>query len=137
MCALTSRVCAGPTIARGSKVKYEMHKPTGLLRVDRILYSSVMYPANYGFFPRTLDEDRDPLDVLVIMQEPVLPLSILRVRPIGMMQMLDQGEQDDKILAVHVDDPDVNHLHHINQLSVWVSPVVAAVASNAVADYLV
>ncbi len=103
-------------ISKGSKVKYEIDKPTGLLRVDRILYSSVMYPANYGFFPQTLAADGDPLDVLVLMQEPVQPLSILRTRPIGMMPMLDQGEADEKVIAVHLDDPEFNHFHHIDEL---------------------
>jgi inorganic pyrophosphatase len=103
-------------ITKGSKVKYEIDKATGLLRVDRILYSSVMYPANYGFYPRTLAEDGDALDVLVLMQEPVQPLSILRTRPIGMMPMLDQGEADEKIIAVHLDDPEFNHFQHIDEL---------------------
>src|SRR5215212_2534858 len=84
-------------IPKGSKVKYELDKETGLLKVDRILYSSVIYPANYGFIPRTLGDDDDPLDVLVLMQEPVQPLSLLNVRPIGMMPMVDDGESDEKI----------------------------------------
>ena len=83
-------------IPKGGKVKYELDKPSGLLRVDRVLYSSVVYPANYGFIPQTLGDDDDPLDVLVLMQEPVVPLSILRVRPIGMMTMVDQGQNDEK-----------------------------------------
>ncbi len=103
-------------IPKGGKVKYELDKPTGLLRVDRVLYSSVMYPANYGFIPQTLGDDGDPLDVLVLMQEPVYPLSILRVRPIGMMGMIDQGEGDEKILCVHLDDPEFRHFVHIDQL---------------------
>ena len=86
-------------IPKGSKVKYELDKENGLIRVDRVLYSSVIYPANYGFFPQTLGEDHDPLDLLVLMQEQVVPLSILRVRPIGMMNMLDQGENDEKSSA--------------------------------------
>eukprot|EP00922_Rhytidocystis_sp_ex-Travisia-forbesii_P016131 GHVS01023991.1.p2 GENE.GHVS01023991.1~~GHVS01023991.1.p2 ORF type:complete len:196 (+),score=26.79 GHVS01023991.1:195-782(+) len=92
-------------IPKGSKVKYELDKESGLLKVDRILYSSVIYPANYGFIPRTLGEDHDPLDILVFMSETVVPLSIVRVRPIGLMRMLDQGEEDDKIICVHLDDP--------------------------------
>eukprot|EP00922_Rhytidocystis_sp_ex-Travisia-forbesii_P016125 GHVS01023985.1.p1 GENE.GHVS01023985.1~~GHVS01023985.1.p1 ORF type:complete len:197 (+),score=30.52 GHVS01023985.1:245-835(+) len=92
-------------IPRGGKVKYELDKESGLLKVDRILYSSVIYPANYGFIPRTLGEDHDPLDMLVLMSETVVPLSIVRVRPIGLMRMLDQGEEDDKIICVHLDDP--------------------------------
>lgn len=95
-------------IPKGSKVKYELDKGTGLLRVDRVLHSSVMYPANYGFIPRTYGEDNDPLDVLVIMSEPVVPMSLMTVRPIGVMGMIDGGERDDKILCVHLDDPAVN-----------------------------
>jgi len=92
-------------IPKGSKVKYELDKTTGLLRVDRILYSSVVYPANYGFVPRTFCDDDDPLDVLVLNSEPVQALSILRARPIGLMRMEDDGKGDDKLIAVHVDDP--------------------------------
>lgn len=104
-------------ISKGSKVKYELDKDSGLLKVDRILYSSVVYPANYGFLPQTLGDDNDPLDILVLMQEPVLPLSILRIRPIGMMHMLDQGAGDEKILAVHVDDPEYQGFTHYRDLS--------------------
>lgn len=103
-------------IPKGSKVKYELHKETGLLYVDRILYSSVVYPANYGFLPRTLGDDGDPLDILCLMQEPVQPLSILRVRPIGVMFMVDQGKGDEKILCVHLDDPEYRGFTHIDQL---------------------
>jgi inorganic pyrophosphatase len=92
-------------ITKGSKVKYELDKETGLLMVDRVLYSSVIYPANYDFIPQTLGDD-DPLDVLVIMQEPVQPLSILRARPIGKMHMVDEGQGDEKIICVHLDDPE-------------------------------
>ena len=98
-------------IPRGSKVKYELDKASGLIRVDRILFSSVHYPANYGFIPRTYCEDHDPLDILVLGQEEVVPLTILRARPIGVMKMSDQGEEDDKILAVHADDPEYVALH--------------------------
>ena len=100
-------------IPQGGKVKYELDKTTGMLRVDRVLYSSVIYPANYGFIPQTLGDDNDPLDVLVLMQEPVLPLSLLRTRPIGMMQMTDQGQSDEKIICVHLDDPAFNGFYHI------------------------
>ncbi|MCC6877517.1 MAG: inorganic diphosphatase [Sandaracinaceae bacterium] len=92
-------------IPRGSRVKYELDKPSGMLRVDRVLYSAVHYPANYGFLPRSYCGDHDPLDVLVLGNEPVQPLSILRARAIGVMRMEDQGEEDDKIIAVHVHDP--------------------------------
>lgn len=103
-------------IPRGSKLKYELDKDTGLLKVDRVLYSSVVYPANYGFIPRTLDLDDDPLDVLVLMQSTVVPMAFLRAKPIGVMMMLDQGEQDDKIIAVHADDPEFRHFNDISEL---------------------
>ncbi|CAL5224621.1 g7337 [Coccomyxa viridis] len=103
-------------IPRGSKVKYELDKATGMMFVDRILYSSVVYPHNYGFIPQTLCEDNDPLDVLVIMQEPVAPMAFLRAKPIGVMGMIDQGEQDDKIIAVHADDPEFKGYDDISQL---------------------
>jgi inorganic pyrophosphatase len=103
-------------IPRGSKVKYEIDKETGLCFVDRILYSSVVYPHNYGFIPKTVCEDGDALDVLVLMQEPVVPMCFLRCRPIGLMQMIDQGERDDKVIAVHVDDPEYRAFTDISQL---------------------
>lgn len=93
-------------IAKGSKVKYELDKASGLIKVDRVLMSSVHYPANYGFIPRTYCGDKDPLDVLVLGQEPVVPLSIMRAKAIGVMKMTDQGDMDDKIIAVHADDPE-------------------------------
>src|SRR5215470_15283386 len=96
-------------IPKGSKVKYELDKPTGLLRVDRVLYSSVHYPANYGFVPRTYCDDGDPLDVLALCQEPLLPLSLARCRAIGVIGMTDDKGKDDKIVAVHVDDPQYAH----------------------------
>lgn len=105
-------------IPKGGKVKYELDKRSDFLRVDRILYSSVVYPANYGFIPRSLGEDADPLDVLVLMQEPVVPLSVLRVRPIGMMDMLDQGLHDEKIIAIHLDDPEYAEYREIRELPV-------------------
>ncbi|HBO69073.1 MAG TPA: inorganic pyrophosphatase [Deltaproteobacteria bacterium] len=105
-------------IPKGSKVKYELDKGTGLIRVDRILYSSVMYPANYGFIPQSLGDDGDPLDVLVLMQEPVSPLSIVRARPIGIMTMLDQGQKDEKILCVHLDDPEYRVYGNIDEEAV-------------------
>ncbi|MGH7567109.1 MAG: inorganic diphosphatase [Gemmatimonadota bacterium] len=103
-------------IPKGGKVKYEVDKPSGMLRVDRVLYSSVVYPANYGFIPRTLGEDHDPLDVLVLMQEPVHPLSVLRARPIGLMSMEDHGLSDEKILCVAMDDPEYMGYRHIDEL---------------------
>ncbi|XP_042439141.1 soluble inorganic pyrophosphatase 4-like isoform X1 [Zingiber officinale] len=103
-------------IGKGSKVKYELDKKTGLIKVDRVLYSSVVYPHNYGFIPRTLCEDSDPMDVLVIMQEPVLPGCFLRAKAIGLMPMIDQGEKDDKIIAVCADDPEYKHYNDIKEL---------------------
>jgi inorganic pyrophosphatase len=103
-------------IPRGSKVKYELDKPTGLLRLDRILYSAVHYPANYGFIPRSYCEDGDPLDVLVLCQEPVVPLTILRARAIGLLRMSDQGKEDTKIVAVHIDDPSVSAYQDIKEV---------------------
>lgn len=103
-------------IPQGDKVKYELDKETGLLRVDRMLYSSVVYPANYGFIPRSYAEDGDPLDVLVLAQEAVDPLSILRARPIGLMSMLDENQEDAKIICIHMDDPAFNDYWHIKEL---------------------
>ena len=103
-------------IPMGSSVKYELDKETGLLLVDRVLYSSVIYPANYGFIPRTLGDDDDPLDLLVVMQEAVQALSIMRVRPIGMMHMVDEGQDDEKIICVHLDDPEYRDFEHYEQL---------------------
>ena len=103
-------------IPRGSKVKYELDKPTGLLRVDRILFSSVIYPANYGFIPRSYCDDGDPLDVLVLGYEPVQPLAIMQARAIGLMRMEDEGEADDKVIAVHVHDPSFCDYKDINEL---------------------
>src|SRR4029079_13569183 len=93
-------------VPKGSKTKYELDKKSGLLRVDRILYSSVHYPANYGFIPQTYCGDHDPLDVLVLGQDVVVPLAIMFAKPIGVMKMRDQGEEDDKIIAVHAHDPE-------------------------------
>jgi inorganic pyrophosphatase len=103
-------------VSKGSKVKYELDKRAGLLRVDRILYSSVIYPANYGFIPQTYCDDGDPLDALVLNSEPVEPLSVLRARAIGVMRMEDEGKTDDKIIAVHLDDPEVADYTDLNQL---------------------
>ena len=103
-------------IPRGSHLKYEVDKPTGLLRLDRVLYSAVHYPANYGFIPRTHAEDGDPLDILVLMQEPVEPLTIMRARPLGGLRMVDETGGDDKIIAVCIDDPAVAHYQTVQQL---------------------
>jgi inorganic pyrophosphatase len=103
-------------IPRGSKLKYEIDKKTGLLVLDRVLYSSVHYPANYGFIPRTLADDGDALDILVLMQEPVEPLTIVRARALGGLKMRDDKGEDDKIVAVCIDDPAVAHYTELAQL---------------------
>jgi len=103
-------------VPQGSKVKYELDKKSGLIRVDRILYGPMRYPANYGFIPRTYWEDGDPLDILVLGQEEFVPLSIVRARPIGALQIMDQGEADDKIIAVHADDPQFSSFKSIKDL---------------------
>ena len=98
-------------IPKGSKVKYELDKETGLLRVDRILFSAGHYPANYGFIPRSFCGDGDPLDILVLCQEPVEPMCIMRARPLGYLEM-----RDDKVIAVHVDDPEYAHYREAAEL---------------------
>jgi inorganic pyrophosphatase len=103
-------------IPKGSKIKYELDKRTGLLYLDRVLHSAVHYPANYGFLPQTFCDDGDPLDVLVLGQEPVLPLCILRAKAIGVLGMRDEKGQDDKIIAIHVDDPEYAHYQDIAEL---------------------
>jgi len=103
-------------IPKGSKAKYEIDKKSGLLFLDRVLSSSVQYPANYGFIPKTYCDDKDPLDILVLCQEAAVPLCILRAKPIGVMKMLDQGAEDDKIIAVHADDPEYSHYESIDEL---------------------
>jgi inorganic pyrophosphatase len=95
-------------IPLGSNVKYELDKATGLLKVDRIIHSAVFYPANYGFIPQTYAEDNDPLDVLVLCQEPVQPLALIQARAIGLMTMIDSGASDDKVIAVATNDPEFN-----------------------------
>jgi inorganic pyrophosphatase len=113
---LAAYVPAVIEIPRGSHMKYEVDKPTGLLRLDRVLYSAVFYPANYGFIPRTHADDGDPLDILVLMQEPVEPLTIVRARAIGGLRMTDDKGGDDKIIAVCVDDPAVAHYTRAGEL---------------------
>jgi inorganic pyrophosphatase len=102
----------------GSVNKYELDKESGLLRLDRVLYSAVHYPANYGFIPRTFCDDGDPLDALVIGQEPVHPMTVLDARAIGVMRMRDEKGIDDKILAVSVRDPAVYKLLEHKQVVV-------------------
>lgn len=103
-------------IPQGSKCKYEIDKPTGLLKLDRIIYSSFHYPVNYGFIPRTLGEDGDPLDILVICSESIQPLCLVEATVIGNMQMIDNGVKDDKIIAVASKDPGVNHINDIKSI---------------------
>jgi inorganic pyrophosphatase len=103
-------------IPMGSSVKYELDKETGLLRLDRILYSAVYYPANYGFIPQTLAEDDDPLDVLVLCQEAVAPLTLVQARAIGLMTMIDSGKKDHKVLAVATHDPEYNVFREAKEL---------------------
>jgi inorganic pyrophosphatase len=103
-------------VPKGGTVKYELDKRSGLIKVDRVLYSAVYYPANYGFIPRSLGDDEDPLDVLVLMDQPVAPLSVLRARAIGALPMRDEKGRDEKILAVCCDDPGYNHFRDLNDL---------------------
>ncbi len=103
-------------IPKGSKAKYELDKESGLLILDRVLFSAVHYPANYGFIPQTYCEDHDPLDILVISQVDFPSLCLVEAKVIGVMRMKDQGEADDKIIAVAQHDVSVNHLDDIEQL---------------------
>jgi inorganic pyrophosphatase len=103
-------------IPMNSKVKYEIDKPSGLIKLDRMLHSAVHYPANYGFIPQSLGEDGDPLDILVFCQEPVVPLTIIHSRVIGIMDMIDSGKRDHKVLAVATSDPEYNSYQDISQL---------------------
>ena len=107
-------------ISKGSKQKYEMDKKTGLLRLDRILYTSTHYPANYGFIPHTLAADHDPLDVLVICSESLIPMSMVQCYPIGVIIMDDSGDVDEKIIAIPTTDPNYNTYKSINDLPVHV-----------------
>ena len=103
-------------IPAGSKKKYELDKNTGLLRLDRILYTSTHYPANYGFIPRTYADDGDPLDVLVLCSETLDPLVMVECYPIGVVRMVDGDEYDDKIIAIPLQDPTWNYYKDVNQL---------------------
>ncbi len=103
-------------ISKGGKNKYELDKETGMLMLDRVLYTSTHYPANYGFIPRTYAEDNDPLDVLVLCQEAILPLTLVKCRPIGMITMVDGESADEKIIAVPVGDPSMAEYTDISQL---------------------
>ena len=103
-------------ISQGSRTKYEIDKITGLLKLDRIIYSSFHYPVNYGFIPQTLGLDNDPLDILVISSQSIQPLCLVEATVIGNMQMIDTGDKDDKIIAVAANDPSVNHIKDVNEL---------------------
>lgn len=103
-------------IPKGSKAKYEIDKDSGLLKLDRILFSSVMYPANYGFIPQTYCDDKDPLDILVLCSSDVYPMSMIDAKVIGVMHMVDNGEQDDKIIAVAANDMSVNYINDLTEL---------------------
>jgi inorganic pyrophosphatase len=103
-------------VPQDARIKYELDKKSGLIRVDRILFSSVHYPANYGFIPQTYCNDNDPMDILVLGQDPVYPLSIISAKPIGVMKMIDQGKHDDKIIAVHANDPEYDHYTALDEL---------------------
>ena len=103
-------------ISTGMRAKYEVDKETGLLKLDRVLYSAVYYPANYGFIPQTLGEDMDPLDIMILSLVPIQPLTLVPARVIGVMLMVDQGLADEKILAVAEKDASVGHLNDISEL---------------------
>ena len=99
-----------------SSVKYELDKQSGLIKLDRVLYSAVYYPANYGFIPQTLAEDDDPLDVLVLCQEAVVPLTVIQARAIGLMTMIDAGKKDHKVIAVATQDPEYNSYREASEM---------------------
>lgn len=103
-------------IPQGSRAKYEIDKKSGLLKLDRVIYSSFHYPINYGFIPRSLGDDMDPLDILVLSSVSIQPLCLVEARVIGVMQMIDSGKMDDKIIAVALNDPSVNHITDIGQM---------------------
>jgi inorganic pyrophosphatase len=103
-------------IPQGSRCKYEIDKESGLLKLDRVIYSSFYYPMNYGFIPRTYGGDKDPLDILIISSLPVQALTLMEAKVIGVMQMVDSGDADDKIIAVSSNDPGVNHYSNIKEL---------------------
>ncbi len=103
-------------ISQGSRCKYEIDKESGLLKLDRVIYSSFYYPVNYGFIPQTYGDDKDPLDILVITSLPVQPLTLMEAKIVGVMQMVDGGDADDKIIAVANNDPGVNHYNNIEEL---------------------
>jgi inorganic pyrophosphatase len=110
------RVNAIIEIPKGSRAKYEVDKESGLIKLDRVIYASMYYPLNYGFIPQTMGEDHDPLDIVVLTQVSVVPLCLIPSKVIGVMQMVDRGEADDKIIAVAADDPSVSHINDVSDL---------------------
>jgi inorganic pyrophosphatase len=103
-------------IPSGSRAKYEIDKESGLIKLDRVIYASMYYPLNYGFIPQTMGEDHDPLDIVVLTQVSVVPLCLIPSKVIGVMQMVDRGEADDKIIAVAEQDPSVSHINDVKDL---------------------
>ena len=103
-------------ISKGGKNKYEMDKETGLLKLDRVLFTSTHYPANYGFIPRTYAKDGDPLDVLVLCSETIMPMTLVECKPIGVLKMIDDNKDDEKIIAVPVGDPNYSGYSDIKEL---------------------
>jgi len=103
-------------IPKGSKAKYEIDKESGLMKLDRVLFSSVIYPANYGFIPQTYCDDKDPLDILVLSSVDVYPMTLIEANVVGVMHMIDNGEQDDKIIAVAKNDMSVNYIKDLSEL---------------------
>ncbi|SKC60154.1 inorganic diphosphatase [Ohtaekwangia koreensis] len=103
-------------IPKGSRAKYEIDKDSGLIKLDRVIYASMYYPLNYGFIPQTLGEDHDPLDIVVLTQVAVVPGCLIPSKVIGVMQMIDRGEADDKIIAVAEEDPSVSHISDVKDL---------------------
>lgn len=105
-------------IPRGTKAKYEVDKKSGLLRLDRVVFAAFVYPINYGFIPQTLGEDGDPLDILVLSEVSINPLTLVKSRIIGYMEMIDNGDKDEKIIAIASGDPSVSHIKSMDQLPV-------------------
>ena len=120
----------------GSSVKYELDKQSGLIKLDRVLYSAVYYPANYGFIPQTLAEDDDPLDVLVLCQEAVVPLTLIHARAIGLMTMIDSGKRDHKIIAVATQDPEFNSYHEAAEMPEPPASPCCAASSSTTSNWM-
>ena len=112
-------------IPKGCKAKYELDKETGLLKLDRVLYTSTVYPSNYGFIPRSYSDDGDPLDVLVLCSEPIRPMSLVRVYPVGYISMRDSGANDEKIIAIPFEDPMYNSYQDLSELPIHISEEIS------------